>query len=92
MVRKGTVHMDLNRAAQKLLIGVERATVTDKYDRKISNPETSMKYSEGFSKFVGHPVPEATGAYVDSVPAMTEAWNRRPTNAEKWKQAMETIQ
>lgn len=83
--------MDLNHGAERLKAGVQKATILDRYDRKVSDPKTSQRYAQGMKNFLGHDVPETVQAYVDSIPIMTTRWDVNPTNAMKWVQAMERV-
>jgi hypothetical protein len=85
---------DIEYAAEKLRRGVERATVSDKYDKRVSDPETQKKYASGFAKFIGHPVPKTAEMYGQSMmdAVQTSAWNRKPTDVHKWIEAMKKIQ
>lgn len=89
----GERKMNTTYAAEKLRLGVERATVQDKYDIRVSDPNTQKKYSSAMANFIGHPVPNTAEAYVKGINnAVTQAmWNRRPTNVEKWIKAMEKV-
>lgn len=83
----------MDQAKERLRIGVERAIAADKWGRAVTNPKTQSNYSNGFAKFIGHPVPDAAASYmtgVDDANALG-SWDARPTNLQKWANAMEMI-
>jgi len=83
--------MDIDSAARRLLRGIEQAQIRDRYGERISDPETSRKYSKNFAEFIGHPVQRATENYLNEIPHAIDNWTRKPTNAEKWKEALKHV-